>query len=806
MESVRMEKAIPKVSIIIPVYNGANYMREAINSALAQTYPNIEVIVVNDGSRDDGETERIALSYGNRIRYFHKENGGVATALNQGIEQMTGEYFSWLSHDDMYTPDKIEKQINAIMEYGEHAIAYSDFCTISSSGKFIENYQVSPKGKHSMRCLLAIGMENSLHGCALLIPRKFFEKFGLFDPNLKYTQDFDVWFRFAGNVPFVNVSETLVLSRQHEEQDSKKKPIECTIEADRLHSRLIGDLTIDEVMVYCEKSVDFLINAFKIYKNAGYEKTSFKLLKHICRMAYSLHEEEKAIVLVNDTIFMSDNIKKAKVFWEEQLLPIMLTPKRKPRIIVYTNVWFRGGIERVLSTVLNKLKNKYSWVVVSLDKELGGGFYLDGKITHIKLCDVSPEKIASRLSSLSVLLEVELFIGNPNIIFDFLKVYELLNDLKIKSIACNHGYYFLPFHYQWLNPVIGRRLEMYKYANVATWLTSFSANAYAQVAGNSVLMPNPNTFESLKTIKTNDKKVVLCVGRFYDAVKRLDRALEVFGRVIANHPDAELVIVGGYDLDMHIPTNSKESIRDILQRLSIPETNISFVGEQDNVEKYYESASLLIMTSDSEGFSMVLTEAGGFGVPCVIFEIPGLEDLIYEGDNGFIVPQDDIDGMASKVSLLLSDNELRSRMGKQAQELVMRFSQERVCGRWENLIDTVLSIDEQDNLNRELTQHFMEPIKDQKSFTGRLAKEYERNISCLLRQSKEPLVQIQTVIKTENSDTTPCIGCVELQQSLSWRITKPLRWSKKLYISLKENGMRVTARKVVNKVKNKLIS
>ena len=82
----------PLVSIIIPVYNGSNYVKEAIDSALAQTYKNIEVIVVNDGSTDN--TEKIVKSYGDKIRYFYKENGGVASALNLAIENSKGEYIS----------------------------------------------------------------------------------------------------------------------------------------------------------------------------------------------------------------------------------------------------------------------------------------------------------------------------------------------------------------------------------------------------------------------------------------------------------------------------------------------------------------------------------------------------------------------------------------------------------------------------------------------------------------------------------------------------------------------------------------
>ena len=102
----------PLVSIVIPVFRGEPYLREAIDSCLSQTYPNIEIIVVNDGSDDDGRTDAIARSYGDKIRYYAKENGGVSSALNFGISQMRGEWFSWLSHDDVFLPDKTEKQVS----------------------------------------------------------------------------------------------------------------------------------------------------------------------------------------------------------------------------------------------------------------------------------------------------------------------------------------------------------------------------------------------------------------------------------------------------------------------------------------------------------------------------------------------------------------------------------------------------------------------------------------------------------------------------------------------------------------------
>ena len=215
-------KMNPLVSIVIPVYNGSNYLREAIDSALAQTYKNIEIIVVNDGSKDDGATEAIALSYGDRIRYFSKENGGVSTALNKGISEMRGEYFSWLSHDDKYTPTKIESHINVMNEENRDCIFVCGSAFIDKDSNLMKKKsRYLESGYYPYDKMMSAVFGGSMPGgCALLIPKKHFDRFGVFNTQMRFMQDTDMWYRFlAGGVNFVCHREDLgVLSRIHGQQ------------------------------------------------------------------------------------------------------------------------------------------------------------------------------------------------------------------------------------------------------------------------------------------------------------------------------------------------------------------------------------------------------------------------------------------------------------------------------------------------------------------------------------------------------------------------------------------------------------
>lgn len=217
-----MSSCNPKVSIVIPVYNGANYLREAIDSALSQTYPEIEIIVVNDGSTDGGATEAIALSYGERIRYFYKENGGVSSALNVGINVMTGDYFSWLSHDDLYYPEKISTQVDYLQKISGEVILYGHYEFIDPTGKHLGERIIRQFNPKEFRRELIVG--DPVNGCTVLIPHSCFARVGRFDERLRTIQDYDMWFRLAKDYRFVLIPQVLVKSRKHPEQGTYTIP------------------------------------------------------------------------------------------------------------------------------------------------------------------------------------------------------------------------------------------------------------------------------------------------------------------------------------------------------------------------------------------------------------------------------------------------------------------------------------------------------------------------------------------------------------------------------------------------------
>lgn len=231
-----MEEYNPMVSIVIPAYNASNYLSQAIDSALGQTYKNIEIIVINDGSDDNDATKKIAMSYGNKIKYFEKKNGGSSSALNFGIKNMKGEWFSWLSHDDIYYPNKIENQIRFLQSLEinskdiEKQVIFSAIELIDENNKILRHSSLRKEIK-KFKCVeqkkdngyfIAEPTKYSFYGCSCLINKRIFTKIGFFDEKLIMVNDIDMWFRIYKNNYHVHyLPKVLVQQRIHSKQISK---------------------------------------------------------------------------------------------------------------------------------------------------------------------------------------------------------------------------------------------------------------------------------------------------------------------------------------------------------------------------------------------------------------------------------------------------------------------------------------------------------------------------------------------------------------------------------------------------------
>ncbi|MBU0482616.1 MAG: glycosyltransferase [Proteobacteria bacterium] len=194
------------VSVIIPTYNRIAHLVKAIDSVLAQSYRNFEIIVVDDGS-DDG-TQEIVASYGHPVSYIHQPNRGVSAARNAGVKGAKYSFLAFLDSDDRYEPDKLKIQVEALESSPEHLISHTDEVWYRQ-GKIL-----SQKKKHARSG--GDIFERSLELCVVgmstvMVRREFFDLVGLFDESLPCCEDYDLWLRAGCRYPFLLVPKPLTI-------------------------------------------------------------------------------------------------------------------------------------------------------------------------------------------------------------------------------------------------------------------------------------------------------------------------------------------------------------------------------------------------------------------------------------------------------------------------------------------------------------------------------------------------------------------------------------------------------------------
>jgi len=215
---------MPMVSVVIPTYNRADLIQKTLDSVLAQSYPHIEIIVVDDGSTDD--TQQVVAKYNGSIQYIGKVNGGEASARNMGIRSAQGKYIACLDSDDLWQPFKLEKQV-ALLEQSQAAWVYCDAELFDgATGRKIGLYSQQHYPYHgsvAQRLLL----DDFIACPSPLIRREIFEDVGYFNEShiLRMRSDWEMWLRIAACYPIAYLPEALARYRVHAGSASQQEDV-----------------------------------------------------------------------------------------------------------------------------------------------------------------------------------------------------------------------------------------------------------------------------------------------------------------------------------------------------------------------------------------------------------------------------------------------------------------------------------------------------------------------------------------------------------------------------------------------------
>lgn len=222
----------PLVSVVMAVFNGDAYLREAIDSVLGQSYGNLELIIVDDASTDTSLAVVEPYLKDARVRLARNaQNGGVAAARNRALGLARGELIAFLDQDDVWLPRKLEIQVAALRAHPEAGLMHADYARIDPQGQILARYRALPPERYEnpnaavdVRDVFAENfISNDIQPLTTVIPRQVLDAVGgLFDPELPGVDDYELWLRIALRYPVGRVDTLVGHWRAHPGQQSNR--------------------------------------------------------------------------------------------------------------------------------------------------------------------------------------------------------------------------------------------------------------------------------------------------------------------------------------------------------------------------------------------------------------------------------------------------------------------------------------------------------------------------------------------------------------------------------------------------------
>ncbi len=258
----------PPISVIMPVYNGEKYLKEAIESILNQTFRDFEFIIINDGSTD--KTLEIIQSFADpRIRLINQENKGIICSLNKGIAESRGKYIARMDADDISLPERFEKQYKFLENNQEYGIIGATFLIINEGNQITGANAVLLKDEDLKKEII---IETTFGHGTVMMKKSILNVIEYYNPKALHAEDFDLWTRFAEKSKMANLPEALYLWRDNPQGISRTKELIQSKSAQK----------IQKVQVYKfaalnrQKIINF--KKIKIYRNEKIEYGGQKIV------------------------------------------------------------------------------------------------------------------------------------------------------------------------------------------------------------------------------------------------------------------------------------------------------------------------------------------------------------------------------------------------------------------------------------------------------------------------------------------------------------------------------------------------
>jgi len=311
----------PLVSIVLPVYNGEKYLTASLDSVIAQTYQNWELVIINDGSTDD--TENLILNYQDkRIKYLPNDsNRGIIFSLNRGLQESGGVYIARLDADDIALPYRIAKQVEFLSENLDYAMCGSYFQTIDSNGRLLKNVAFPANNRDAQSYLL-------LHNCfchSAIMMRSNIAKELKYDEKFQVCEDYDLWYRISRTGKILNLPVFATMYRVHDNNMSTRKSEIMFAHVNKINKRILDDLGIgysDSELAAHSNALCYNASFFRLPDNMNILENWMVKLYSYLKINGNYNADLCYEILIEKWIVITYNTRNYKKIFFNKLMPV----------------------------------------------------------------------------------------------------------------------------------------------------------------------------------------------------------------------------------------------------------------------------------------------------------------------------------------------------------------------------------------------------------------------------------------------------------------------------------------------------